>query len=267
MEESKINPDRDGIYMTHLRPQDAYHKSQLVRLLVEIIDNRVLGQSLYFKGGTCAAMRGFLDRFSVDLDFDLKRGVERKMLAGEFEKVFLKLVLEIKDQSKKTFDYNLKYKAELNQRNTIKLEAVDAGPIANVYEPVYLPEIGRTVICQTLETMFANKLVALLNRFERNRSLAGRDIYDIHHFYISGATTLTTSGNGYLPAIIKELTGMAQPQFLQKLIQFVQKHITQTIIDEDLNSLLTKSQFDSIRKILKIETLSLLENNYRRLTA
>jgi hypothetical protein len=224
---------------------------------VEIADNHVLGRSLYFKGGTCAAMRGFLDRFSVDLDFDLKRGVDRKMLAGEFEKVFLKLGLEIKDQSKKTFDYNLRYKAGLNQRNTIKLEAVDFGAIANIYEPVYLPEIGRTMVCQTLETMFANKLVALLDRFERNGSLAGRDIYDIHRFYISG--------NNYLPAVIKERTGLDQPQFLQKLMQFIQKNITQTIIDEDLNSLLTKAQFDPIRKILKIETLNLLENDYRRL--
>lgn len=250
--------------MIRLRPQDAYHKSQLVRLLVEIIDNHVLGQSLYFKGGTCAAMRGFLDRFSVDLDFDLKRGVEAKKLAGEFEKVFFKLGLEIKDQSKKTFDYSLRYKAGLNQRNTIKLEAVDFGPKANVYEPVYLPEIGRIMVCQTLETMFANKLVAPLDRFKRNGSLAGRDIYDIHYFYING---LTASGNGYLAAIIKERTGLDQPQFLQKLIQFVQKHITQTVIDEDLNSLLTRAQFDSIRKILKIETLSLLENDYRRMRA
>ena len=245
--------------MIHLRPQDAYHKSQLVRLLVEIIDNHVLGRSLYFKGGTCAAMRGFLDRFSVDLDFDLKKGIERKTLANEFEKVFLKLGLEIKDQSKKTFDYSLRYKAGLNQRNTIKLEAVDTGPTANIYEPVFLPEIGRTMVCQTLETMFANKLVAPLDRFARNGSLAGRDIYDIHHFYISGY--------GYSPAVVKERTGLDQPQFLLKLIQFVQEHITQTIIDEDLNSLLTKAQFDSIRKILRIETISLLENDYRRLKA
>jgi predicted nucleotidyltransferase component of viral defense system len=245
--------------MTYLRPQDAYHKSQLVRLLVEIIDNHVLGRSLYFKGGTCAAMRGSLDRFSVDLDFDLKRGVDRKMLSGEFEKVFLTLGLEIKDQSKKTLDYSLRYKAELNQRNTIKLEAVDEGPAANIYEPVFLPEIGRTMVCQTLETMFANKLVAPLDRFERNGSLAGRDIYDIHHFYMNG--------NSYLPAVIKERTGLNQPQFLQKLMQFIQNNITQTIIDEDLNSLLTKAQFDSIRKILKIETLNLLENDYRRFKA
>ncbi len=242
--------------MINLRPQDAYHKSQLVRLLIEIVDNRALGQCLYFKGGTCAAMRGFSDRFSVDLDFDLKRGVERKALAGEFEKVFLKLGLEMKDQSKKTFDYSLRYKDGLNQRNTIKLEAADSGPMANIYEPVYLPETGRTVICQTLETMFANKLVAPLDRFTRNGSLAGRDIYDIHRFYIKG--------NGYLPAVIKERTGLDQPQFLLKLIQFIRERITQTIIDEDLNSLLTKAQFDSIRKILKIETINLLENDYHR---
>lgn len=245
--------------MIYLRPQDAYHKSQLVRLLVELIDNPILGRSLYFKGGTCAAMRGFLDRFSVDLDFDLKKGVEAGALAGEFEKVFLKLGLEIKDQSKKTFDYNLRYKADFNQRNTIKLEAVNSGPAANIYEPVYLPEIGRTVICQTLETMFSNKLVAPLDRFERNGSLAGRDIYDIHHFYIRG--------DAYSPDIIRERTGLNQPQFLQKLIRFIEQHITQTVIDEDLNSLLTKTQFDSIRKILKVETMNLLENDLRRLIA
>ena len=57
--------------MILLRPQDTIHKVQLTRLLTEILDNPTLSQNLYFKGGTCAAMLGYLDRFSVDLDFDL----------------------------------------------------------------------------------------------------------------------------------------------------------------------------------------------------
>jgi len=245
--------------MIQLRPQDAYHKSQLVRLLVEIIDNPVLGHNLYFKGGTCAAMRGYLDRFSVDLDFDLKRGADKRILANEFEAVFSKLGLEIKDQSKKTLDYILKYKTDPNTRNTIKVEALDVGPQANKYESAYLSEIDRTMGCQTLETMFANKLVAPLDRFERNGSIAGRDIYDIHYFYIKGYN--------YLATIVEERTGLNQSKFLQKLIGFVREQITQTVIDEDLNVLLSDNQFRSVRKILKMETLKFLENDYLRLTA
>ena len=59
--------------MILLRPQDTIHKVQLTRLLTEILDNSILSQNLYFKGGTCAAILGYLDRFSVDLDFDLTK--------------------------------------------------------------------------------------------------------------------------------------------------------------------------------------------------
>ena len=57
--------------MIDIRPEDIIHKSYLNRLLMEIIDRPVLSHNLAFKGGTCAAMLGYLDRFSVDLDFDV----------------------------------------------------------------------------------------------------------------------------------------------------------------------------------------------------
>jgi hypothetical protein len=41
--------------MLNLRSEDIIHKSQLNRLLIEIIDRPVLSQNLAFKGGTCAA--------------------------------------------------------------------------------------------------------------------------------------------------------------------------------------------------------------------
>ena len=50
--------------------KEAKHKAWLYRILTRIYDDHTLAASLYFKGGTCAAMRGFLDRYSVDLDFD-----------------------------------------------------------------------------------------------------------------------------------------------------------------------------------------------------
>ena len=53
------------------KPSDAKHKTQMYRLLREILQNNILANKLVFKGGTYAALRGVLDRFSVDLDFDL----------------------------------------------------------------------------------------------------------------------------------------------------------------------------------------------------
>lgn len=64
--------------MLDLRPEDIIHKSYLNRLLIEIIDRPVLSQNLAFKGGTSAAMRGYLDRFSIDLDFDVLKNANEK---------------------------------------------------------------------------------------------------------------------------------------------------------------------------------------------
>ena len=48
------------------------HKNQLYILLKEILKDPLLSQNLMFKGGTYASLREVLDRFSIDLDFDLK---------------------------------------------------------------------------------------------------------------------------------------------------------------------------------------------------
>ena len=62
------------------RIEDAKHKNQLFRLLREILKNNFLASKLQFKGGTYAALRGVLDRFSVDLDFDLVEKAEKQKI-------------------------------------------------------------------------------------------------------------------------------------------------------------------------------------------
>ena len=74
--------------MIPIRPADARHKAQLLRLLTAIVDSPYLSQNLYFKGGTCASMLGFLDRFSVDLDFDLNQNADTKIIHAEFSGPF-----------------------------------------------------------------------------------------------------------------------------------------------------------------------------------
>jgi len=237
--------------------KDAIHKAWLYRLLSAIYDNRALAEQLYFKGGTCAAMLGWLDRFSVDLDFDCKaKAGGARQVQKDMESVFADLGLEIKDKSKNAPQYFLRYSAEENARNTIKIDAAMPPPKANAYHTVLLGDIDRIVPCQTKETMFANKLVALIDRFEKHESIAGRDLYDIHHFFMKGFS--------YTKEVVVERRKTTAPVFLKELIDFVEKRITETVITQDLSALLAHDKFQKIRKVLKAETLMFLRDELHR---
>ncbi|MCF7820276.1 MAG: nucleotidyl transferase AbiEii/AbiGii toxin family protein [Candidatus Pacebacteria bacterium] len=244
--------------MITLNSQDAIHKAWLYRVLIAIVDNSNL-RGLYFKGGTCASMAGFLDRFSVDLDFDYVG--EKKYLTKlryELENTFENLGLEIKDASVKVPQFFLKYPTKnISARNTLKIDINFPPPKANVYKAIRLVDIDRVVICQDIATMFANKLVAVLDRFDRNNSIAGRDIYDIHHFFINDYD--------YNKDVIIERTGLNSIDFFKKLSAFITDQITETILSQDLNQLIPYERFNKLRKILKRETIMFLNDEIVRL--
>lgn len=238
--------------------KDAIHKAWLYRLLSAIYDNQFLAQQLYFKGGTCAAMLGWLDRFSIDLDFDYI-GTKRDLTKSkkELEAVFNDLGLEIKDKSKNIPQYWLRYPALEQARNTIKIDATVPPPKHNKYQEFRLQDIDRIIQCQTKETMFANKLVALIDRFEKHESIAGRDLYDVHHFFMKGFS--------YDKDVIVERRKTSTPVFLKKLIDFIEKHFNEKIITQDLSTLLDYDKFRKIRKTLKKETLMFLRDELQRI--
>jgi len=241
--------------MNNQSQKRAYHKSQLYRLLIALLDNEKIAPNIYFKGGTCCLMLGFLDRFSVDLDFDLKKGTSKKILRKELHGLFKKLNLATKDESKKALQFFLKYQAPPRQRNTIKLEIID-NPFESIdHKPQYLKDIDRTAICQTIESMFANKLVALTDRYKKRETIAGRDIYDLHYFF--------THGYLYKKEIIKERTNKESIDYLKDLRDFIKNKITQRIIDQDLNFLLPHKEFEVIRKTLKTEILMLIQDEIK----
>jgi predicted nucleotidyltransferase component of viral defense system len=244
--------------MITLRPTDAIHKAYLLRTLTEIVDNPILSTSLYFKGGTCASMMGILDRFSVDLDFDLKISANEKELRNEFYKIFDKLGFSLQQESQKALEFFLKYQNSPNQRNTLKIDALNFIVKSNVYVPVFLPEINRTVNCQNRESIFANKLVAIKDRYDRKKSIAGRDIYDIHYFFLKNLK--------YSERVIIERTGLQVKEYLIYLRNFINEKVNQTLIDQDLNTLLPVETFNKIRKTLKEETLMFLDNEISKLT-
>ncbi|MFA5854942.1 MAG: nucleotidyl transferase AbiEii/AbiGii toxin family protein [Candidatus Gracilibacteria bacterium] len=234
-------------------PSDAVHKSWLYRLLAKIADNPFLMEVLRFKGGTCASMRGIINRFSVDLDFDLIDESRAFQTRKELENIFAMLGLEIKDCSSVAPQYFLRYKNESGKRNTLKLDITFPPPKNNEYEAVRFTEIDRIIYCHTIPTMFANKLVAIMERYKKYGSVSGRDIFDIHTFFMKGYK--------FKPEIVEERTGKTISKFLHSLRTFIEKHVTQTVIDQDLNSLLPNDIFALERKFLKDETLMFLKEN------
>lgn len=241
--------------------KDAIHKAWLYRVLINFCDSPLLSSSLYFKGGTCAAMRGLLDRFSVDLDFDYV--AEDDILSDvrlEMERIFDDLGMEIKDRSKAVPQYFLRYKNNReNERNSLEIDVTLPPPRSNRYEPVRLVDIDRILYCQTPDTMFSNKMVALVERHEKNGSIAGRDLYDLHHFFITG--------HDYNRDVILERRNIERVgDYLKLLLEFINNHFTERIISQDLNMLLPYKKFRSIRKTLINETIFLLRDEIERIS-
>jgi len=241
---------------------DNIHKAWLYRVLEAIASNQYLSSVLYFKGGTCASMLGWLDRFSVDLDFDYGGKLEDvQKTRDSLEVIFNDLGLSIKDSSKNGIQYFLKYennRTNVNiMRNTLKIEASFPLFASSKYIAQRFLEIDRVFICQTKETMFSHKLCALIDRFEKTGHIAGRDLYDIHHFFMNGYS--------YDTAVIAERTGLSPKEFFSKLIVFIEKYVTDQVITEDLSSLLAPQQFKILRKVLKREVIRLLKDEIESL--
>jgi len=238
--------------------KDSIHKAWMYRVLEEISSDKYLVSVLYFKGGTCASILGWLDRFSVDLDFDFagdKKDILKTRIA--LEKIFSKLGFSIKDKSKTGLQYFLKYKNNESERNILKIDITFPILKSNKYRLENFLEIGYFINCQTKETMFANKLVALLDRFEKTGGIAGRDIYDIHHFFMEGFD--------YDTSVIEERRGVPIKDFFISLYDFIDKKVTDKILSEDLNSLLSYKEFLRIRKVLKRETMTLIKDEINNL--
>ena len=237
--------------MITAKKEDRLHEFQLIKLLTGVCDNEVLAQKLFFKGGTCAALAGYLDRFSVDLDFDLSPKANKAKVRGELEKVFKGLDFTIENNNQKTLYFTLKYKSPGIQRNTLKLSVFEEIVESNDYKPIYLAQIERLVNCQVIETMFANKLVTPVDRYQKHKKVAGRDIYDIYYFFFQGYD--------FKKEIIEERTGLNTSDYLDKLISFIEERVTEDILTRDLNLLLPYEKFKIIRKTLKNDVLMLLK--------
>lgn len=235
------------------------HKNQLYILLKEILQDPLLSQNLMFKGGTYASLRGVLDRFSIDLDFDLPEKSKKEDIRKRCYEIFKKLSLEIKDESRRHLQFFLKYQAPEGERNTLKLEINDDVSKYNEYEKVLLEQVNMYCNGHTLDTMFANKLIASKARYDKNGKIAGRDFYDIYKFFLQGL--------GINEKVIEERSGMEYVKYLKSLIAFIKKHLTKTLLNQDLNPLVKQKDLDKLLIHIKDDIVSFLKDEIFRINS
>ncbi|MFA6917797.1 MAG: nucleotidyl transferase AbiEii/AbiGii toxin family protein [Candidatus Gracilibacteria bacterium] len=217
------------------------HKNFLIRILKDIYTDNTLGPILGFKGGTAALLFYGLNRFSVDLDFDL---LDPKHEDYVFERVgkIISAYGKIKNHRKKHFtlffelsysdtDHNIK--VEINRRN-----------FGSKYE--IMNYFGISMKVMTKEDMFANKLAALYERAER----ANRDIFDVW-FFLQNNWPINKE-------LVEKRLGLPFKECLSQCVVKLEKVANRSIL-AGMGELLDGKQKDRAKAKLKDETLFMLK--------
>lgn len=233
-----------------MMPDAATHKNMLIRILKDIYTNATIGPFLGFKGGTAAYLFYGLNRFSVDLDFDLLDSSKKHQVFEQLKKILEEHGV-IRDSYEKTHTLFLMVSYSEKHRN-IKVE-VNFRDFGSQYE--VKPYLGISMKVMVREDMVAHKMVAMYERIGH----ANRDIFDTYFFL----------KNNWLinDQIIIKRTHMSMHMFLKKCIQELESISDRHILD-GLGELLDAKQKAWVKKNLRTETIFLLKiklENYKDL--
>lgn len=210
----------------------AMHKQIMVNILKDIYQDEYLGSILGFKGGTAAMLFYQLPRKSVDLDFDLL-DCEREEFVMEKILNIAKKYGTIKEKHIKRYTIFILLSYGDDDAN-IKIEINRRGKQGNYDIEEYL---GISLLVMTKEDMFANKLIALIDR----RHTVSRDIYDIW-FFMDQRWEINRN-------IIKDKTGESFEDYCGEAADFVQKFNSKKLL-AGLGELVNNKQKDWIKKSL-----------------
>jgi len=219
----------------------ATHKNILVKILKDIYTDTSLGPLLGFKGGTAAYLFYNLDRFSVDLDFDLLDENRKQEVFDKVENIAKEYgAIKEKRDKKHTLFILLSYS---NEAQNIKIE-INKRSFGSQYEVKNY--LGISMLVMRREDMFAHKLVAMI---ERNK-IANRDIYDVHFFL--------KNNWGINKEIVEKRTEMKFIDYLKKCIEFVE-NIPDHGVLSGMGELINEKQKHWVKSKLKKDTMFLLK--------
>jgi len=217
------------------------HKTILVKILKDIYTDNTLGPLLGFKGGTAALLFYGLNRFSVDLDFDLLDSEKEDYVYERIGRI-ISAYGKIKDQNKKhyTLFYALSY---FETDHNIKVE-INRRRFGSKYEIINYFGISMQVMVK--EDMFANKLAALYERAER----ANRDIFDVW-FFLQNNWPINKE-------LVEKRLGFSFKECLEKCIAKLDKVASRTIL-AGMGEVLDEKQKIWVKTKLKDEIIFLLK--------
>jgi predicted nucleotidyltransferase component of viral defense system len=222
------------------------HKRRMLQILADISANPLLAINLGFKGGTCCYFVHGLDRFSVDLDFDLLNKDKQEIVLNELDKVLAKYG-EVKMEGS-VFARKVKYD---NQSATVKIDVSEHMDInkLNTYKIVDVVS-GVPLKILSKEDIFAHKLIALIERSDnkiKNKIIANRDLYDIDYFF--------SIGWKYNKEIIALRSDKSCKKYFEELKVFIETKVDEKNILEGLGSLVDDKKRNWVKKNLKSEVL------------
>ncbi len=220
------------------------HKNIQLQILKEIYTDTTISSHLGFKGGTAALMFYDLNRFSVDLDFDLLDQSDEAKEKEIFEKI-LKIAQgygEIRESRIKRYNLLIIFSYDPKAQN-VKIE-VNRREFGSRYELKTL--LGISMLVMVREDMFANKIMAMYERVGKT----SRDVFDVYFF---------TKNNWPINRdIVEQRAKLSFKEVLVKSIELLEKMGNRHILD-GLGEFLTESQKDWARVKLRTETIFLLK--------
>ena len=218
------------------------HKELMLKILADIADEPVLAMNLGFKGGTACYFLYGLDRFSVDLDFDLLDVSKRDEVLGKIDSILKKY--GIVKMGGNVFSRKLKYSEDAS---SLKIDVSDRSENITISTYAVIDIVsGVPLKVMSKADMFAHKLVALKERYDdksKYKQIANRDLFDIDFFFQNNWE--------YNPDVIHARTGKTEAEYLHELAEFVDAKVDNEKILEGLGSLVSASQRQWIVKNLK----------------
>lgn len=218
------------------------HRNYLVQIIKDIYSNPEISSLFGFKGGTAAYFLYNLDRFSVDLDFDLLESEKSIPVMNKLENILIKYG-DIKEKYNKKNTIFLMVSYDANTRN-IKIE-INKRNFGSTYELKNF--LGISLQAMIKEDMFSHKLAALYER----EGKSNRDIYDINFFLKSNWK--------FNKEIIRTRMKMEPSVFLNKCINIINKKSSRNILT-GIGELFSDTRKDWVKKNLIPDTLYLLKN-------
>jgi len=216
------------------------HKNILIKILKDIYSDSTVGPILGFKGGTAALLFYGLNRFSVDLDFDLLDAEKEDYVFDRIKKI-LETYGTLKEEDKKRFNlfYLLSYSEKIEGAQNIKVE-INRRDFGSKYE--VKSYLGIPMLVMIKEDMFAHKIVAMYERI----GTANRDIFDVY-FFLQNNWDINRE-------IVEKRTEMSFGEFLQKCIKLLEEMDNRNILS-GMGELLDEKQKAWAKTKLKDEAI------------